>query len=371
VSRSHDIDVLVIGAGPAGAVAAFCCARRGASVLLVDRARFPRSKVCGCCVNERALETLRQHGLSNIVDRFAGNPLTTLQLHAAGRTAALPLHGGVSVSRRAIDAALVQAAIEAGAQFRDGVSATVAADARVQLTGADDGRVLKPGCVVVADGLGGRSLAKHPAFTITESATGRMGLGATLDDDDVPHGHVVMFCGRRGYVGMVRLEDGRLDVAAAVDPAALRAAESPNALLADILRDAGVPSPRGLDTATCHGTPILTRRRTPPAATRVLVVGDAAGYVEPFTGEGIAWAIESGAGVADDAVQAAADWRPQIAEAWQRRYRATIGRRQRSCRMIAAALRRPLLLSMAVRLLAAAPSFASPLVRHITRPALA
>ena len=55
-------DALVIGAGPAGAVAARELARRGASVLLVDKSRFPRPKVCGCCVNGAAVGTLKRHG---------------------------------------------------------------------------------------------------------------------------------------------------------------------------------------------------------------------------------------------------------------------------------------------------------------------
>ena len=61
-------DVVVVGAGPAGSMAALEIARRGPSVLLVDKARFPRYRVCGCCLNGRALSLLGSAGLGGLVD---------------------------------------------------------------------------------------------------------------------------------------------------------------------------------------------------------------------------------------------------------------------------------------------------------------
>ena len=109
-------DVAVVGAGPAGA-AALESARHGQAVVLIDKAVFPRSKVCGSCLNGHALAVLQQVGLSDLPERLGGVPLQRFCLGGAGRRAVVALPTGVAVSRAAFDAALVQAAIDAGADL--------------------------------------------------------------------------------------------------------------------------------------------------------------------------------------------------------------------------------------------------------------
>ena len=74
-------------------------ARRGATVLLVDKSRFPRYKVCGCCLNGRALGVLDAVGLGGLVEGHGGLPLDTFQLAAAGRSARMKLPRGAALSR--------------------------------------------------------------------------------------------------------------------------------------------------------------------------------------------------------------------------------------------------------------------------------
>ena len=86
-------DVLVVGAGPAGAVAAHELARRGARVLLADRVDFPRGKVCGGCLSVRGLGVLNQLGLGDLPKRLGAVPLTHARLcrpalHAGARARA-------------------------------------------------------------------------------------------------------------------------------------------------------------------------------------------------------------------------------------------------------------------------------------------
>jgi len=96
------------------------------------------------------------------------------------------------------------------------------------------------------------------------------------------------------------------------------------------------------------------------------VLGDAAGYVEPFTGEGIAWALATGAAVAPLAARAPAGWQPALARQWADVHRRIVGRRF-LCRATAAILRRPRLVRLAIRLLALAPALAAPIVGLLNR----
>lgn len=92
-------DVAVVGGGPAGAVVAQQVVRLGVRVLLLDQATFPRRKVCGCCLNRHTLSALAAAGLGDLPAKLGAVPLHSTLLAAGGRTAAVRLPGGVSVSR--------------------------------------------------------------------------------------------------------------------------------------------------------------------------------------------------------------------------------------------------------------------------------
>ena len=117
-------DVAVIGAGPAGAVAARELARRGQRVVLFDKATFPRRKVCGCCLNGNALAALAAVGLGDLPRRLGAVPLDRVRVNA-GRDAILRIPTGVALSREAFDAALIDEAIAAGVAFRPATAATL------------------------------------------------------------------------------------------------------------------------------------------------------------------------------------------------------------------------------------------------------
>src|SRR5204862_4738326 len=110
-------DVAVVGAGPAGALAAYEMATRGYSVLLIDKAAFPRGKVCGSCLNGQALAALHGAGLGTLTQSLGAVPLHRFWLASRGQRAVLQLPSGVAISRDSLDAALVLAAIHAGANF--------------------------------------------------------------------------------------------------------------------------------------------------------------------------------------------------------------------------------------------------------------
>jgi len=367
-------DAVVVGAGPAGSMAAHQLALGGANVLLLDRRPFPRWKVCGACLSPGAQAVLASAGLGELPARLGAEPLAELVLRGGTWTARVGLGSSAAVSRQAFDAALVDAACRAGATFRDGTRATLLGDARrsprlrVVCDGVDE--LVETSVVIDATGLGAGlgAAAARPGS--------RVGLGAVFAPRaaNVPAGQLHMAVGRSGYVGMVRLEDGSLDVAAAVDAGALRGG-GPEAAVAAILAEADGPPLEGQPVHGWRGTPPLTRWAPEEVLAGVFRVGDAAGYVEPFTGEGIAWALGDGMAVATYALRALAgtgEARPEAcpsacAAAWRNARRQRARRSQRLCRTLAAALRRPVLVRVAGAVLGRAPHLARPVVRRAAR----
>ncbi len=360
-------DVIVVGAGPAGSMAARQAALGGARVLLVEKSAMPREKVCGCCLSGAALAELAAAGLGDLPMRHGGQPLDALSLRCGGRTATIPLTRGVALSRGVLDHALARSAVETGVQLETQTTAHLSEPGHMSLRGPNGPRNATASVVISAVGLGGRI---NDASANIDSDS-HMGAGVILSADAPGYrsGVIHMITGRGGYVGLVRLEHGRLDVAAAFDPQIVRRDGRPGAAAARILTEAGAPAIAELTTAKWHGTPALTRSAT-VAGPRLLVVGDAAGYVEPFTGEGMAWALASGRAAAAIALEAArADmWSAQYETRWAEHHRRLLADRMRRCQWVARALRHDRVMRGAVALLSVWPALARPLTRSLGTP---
>lgn len=368
---SREWDVAVIGAGPAGSMAAREAARKGLSVLLVDKEDFPRAKVCGCCLNRAALAELETVGLGALPARLGARPLRTLRLATGKNQALIPLPSGMALSRNRLDAALAEEAVREGASFLPGTTALLLdppepTGRRVVLRQKTETGHVQARLVLAADGLKGTSIQRNALPQVLRRSS-RIGAGAILPDGPTFYepGTIYMACGKGGYLGLVRLEDGRLDAAAAFDPGFVRKSGGPGKAAEALLVRTGFPALENLATLDWSGTPPLTRRSLFPAGDRLFLLGDAAGYVEPFTGEGIAWALASARAVGRLALQAARGWTPALAQEWASLHRQLFVRRQRVCRWTAEGLRHPLLTRMAVTLLARSPRWAAPFVRAV------
>ena len=362
-------DAVVMGAGPAGAIAARQLALSGARVLLVDKARLPRDKVCGGCLGGAALDVLDSLGLGGLPAAIGGVPLNTFTLASGRATARVPIGRRIAVSRRSFDAELVREAHRAGATVCDGARAmlppTNARDSRVVMLRQHDGDIaVYASVVLVATGL-----AAPPAGCLTHSAAQtRVGLGAILERApcNAEAGELIMACGRQGYVGITGVEAGRYDVAAAVDPRAL-AGRSPGAVVADIMTRSGRTPTIDLEAVSWHGTPPLTRSVTPLASDRCLLIGDAAAYVEPFTGEGIGWAMHSAVLAAELVTRYRGYWDESIVRTWPRIYARALGSRQRSCRVLSQSLRITAIRHLVTFGLSRVPALSGPIVHRLDR----
>lgn len=370
-------DMVVVGAGPAGSMVARESARQGASVLLVDRAQFPRFKVCGGCLNPRSLRLLAAAGLGHLVKRLDAVPLVRFELASRNQRATMSLPQGAGVSREAFDAALVREAIAAGVSFLSGVSAALlpangTTDRRiVRCRQAGHESAIEGRVVIAANGLTG-GLEEHAAHSATNhpwTPGSRIGAGVMIATpvSDYEPGTIYMACGKAGYVGQVVVEDGRVDMAAALDPSAVKQAGGIGELAETILREAGFPPHQGLAQFPWKGTPHLTRRAPSLGGHRHFVLGDAAGYIEPFTGEGMAWALEGAVLVAALAHRGIRDWDPALLNRWRGAYRRNVTHRQFVCRWTAWLLRRPIATRILVDSLARAPWLARPFLSVMYR----
>jgi flavin-dependent dehydrogenase len=362
-------DVLVVGAGVAGSVAACLLARRGLAVLLVDKADWPRDKVCGGCINATALRALTRSCL--VAPASLGVAYRAMRLAAGGHVARFALPPGRAVSRRRLDDALVRAATDSGARFLPATRATpiqeqdCRAERRVQLRQGKKNTVVRARLVLACDGLGGRFIGDRAQV----APDSRIGVGTVVDHPPSAYrpGAIHMACGEHGYAGFVRVEDNRLNIGAALDPAWAKRMGGPASAIAAILRSAGWPIFAELKTARWQGTPRLTRAHSRLGATRLLALGDAAGYVEPFTGEGMAWAIAGAEAIQPYALAGASHWHDGLADAWTARHHQLIRGRQRACTSVAALLRHPRVINNAVKLAAAAPIITAPLAAWLNR----
>ena len=358
-------DAIVIGGGPAGAVTARGLARLGWHTALIERGPRYRSKACGHCLNSRATSLLQQAGLLNATSAIARGTVAHLRVHAAnGESLKTPLQcdqlitggkvGNLIVPRSDFDQMLVDAAGHAGAVIMQNTAATVRvvdeSDVHVHVRSNGALHTLRTPLVVGADGTG--SAVARAASLAANARIGRCyGFSFDLacgDLEEHTNGAIAMHVARRGYLGLVSHGRGRLHCAALVSARAGSDSRDPLQFLQSMCRDhpslrhASIGRIERNDMEDFVGTGPMPWRPRRIANDRVALVGDAAGYIEPFTGEGMAWAIEAALLLIDTLANAKPrQWNYLTAMNYQQRWRRAISRRQLACRAVAFALARP------------------------------
>lgn len=298
-------DVIIVGAGPAGAFAATILARAGARVQLFDRARFPRAKLCGDTLNPGALRVLAAHmPLDAIVARSLS--LDGMLLTGPGDVAVRAEYGGglqgLAITRRELDVLLLQQSADAGAHFDDGVS--VVAPTFAAATGVVNGVVIKgrdgmrlehrARMVIAADGRESRmaravNLATHP-LRPRRWAIGGYFEGAqrtaTIGEMHVRRGH---------YLGVAPVP-GELTNACLVVPHESGGGgwRDPGATLIRAIAADGRLAPRFAEARLVEPPHVLGPMAVDTSAAGVpgmLLAGDAAGFIDPITGDGLRFAV--------------------------------------------------------------------------------
>jgi len=138
----------------------------------------------------------------------------------------------------------------------------------------------------------------------------------------------------------------------------------------DTLRSAGVPIFPGMLGANWRGTKPLTRCAERVSLRRLFLVGDAAGYVEPFTGEGIAWAAAGALAVVPLALQGCEDWSDGLSTEWTIYHRRVVRTRAKTCQMLAWLLKHPWAFAPSFALLSTFPRIGNVIAKRINQPSL-
>ena len=316
---SQDAEVIVVGGGPAGSVTAALLAERGHRVLLLDKARFPRHKACSEYVNAAGRRLLVELGLERDLDALGAHRMEAMLIHAPGGRRfladfALAESGATALglSRLRLDGLLLDRARAAGVEVHEGahVRDVIVAGSRVlgiETTIEGVRETLRAPLTVGADGRHG-IVARSLALDYPLRWPRRTGLVAHYRGVAGLERWGEMHVNQGGYAGLAPLEDGLTNVAFVADSATVAGRDEP----LDAFFERGLLGIPEVASKLAGAERVGGIRGVGPMAHRVrrvagdgfLLVGDAASFLDPFTGDGVYEALR-GAHLAAPAADAA------------------------------------------------------------------
>ncbi len=381
-SINDSADVLIVGAGPAGAASAILLARAGCRVALVDRAHFPRPKPCSEFISPEGARVLDRLGVLETLEQGDAGQLDGVTVHAPGgsrltglfaQAAVLPWRGsGLSIRRTLLDTALVDAARREGVAVSEGLACTHLLHTGGAVSGASfrdaagEEHQIRARLTVGADGL--RSRVSRGIGLTRRGRLRRYAFTTHMRHVRVTPGQAEMFVWGDGYGGINAVGGGLTNVALVVraEAAAVARGNPAGFLEAQCRRD---PRLRARLEDAVVAAPVFATGPFDVSATRVtadgaVLVGDAADFLDPFTGDGIVSALRGAeflAAVVPAALDGTGSVRASQLEPYRRARRAFIGKRT-VARLIAHAMNFPWLFDRLVARLGGRANMAHTLV---------
>ena len=319
--HSSHFDVVIIGAGPAGTTCAALLARSGIRVLLCDKASFPREKICGDCVNPGCWDFFK---LLDVADEVSANSENITGIKIAGRSGKvldIPLNKNlppagigsfIAIKRSKLDSLLLDRAIKDGAIFFESTAIESILCKRSNddswqlcLKKKESGETFNISCRVLAGADGRNSRVAKLLYGIDapydkakESGSDRIGVQFTVKRTDPIASNVLMFLFDGGYGGIVGVNADEANVAMVVSRSLARLAltDVENFMSKTIRSNQyakRIFSRLELIGEIRTAFPITPRRNKKQFLSAYLI-GDARHTTEPFTGEGILFAMQDG-----------------------------------------------------------------------------
>jgi len=385
-------DVLIVGGGPAGTASALRLARAGLRVTLLERAHYPRHKPCAEYMSPGVVRELHRLGVGDAVEQAAGARLDGFTVYSSGptfsgafagraarpdapdtsgRTRAAPCYG-LGIPRSLLDEILARAAVDAGVELCEGVRVTDLIEDGGRVVGIRtlaQGRVaeLRAPLVIGADGV--RSVvARRLGALVARPEMARIALVAHLGGIEGLESRGEMHIGAGGYCGIAPLGGGIANVAMVLRPEhTARIKGRTPAFFQEYLRSLPCLAPRLMRAEVVRSViaigPLSFRARR-LVTDGALLVGDAGGFYDPFTGQGVHRALVSAA-IAARVVSAAfttGDLSTARLAAYARRRRARFRANHAAEWLVQQFINRPALFARAARRLARDSTMADTLV---------
>ena len=344
----RDADVIVVGGGPAGSALSAAIAAGGRRVILLDKAAFPRHKACSEYINAGGVELLDEMGMLDEVTRAGAHRMEAMVVHAPGGrqfisdfAKAEPGRAALGISRKRLDHLLLQCASSNGVEVRERAQVRNVIQEYGRVTGVvatinGVRETIRASIVIGADGRNSvvtRSLGLNAQVRWPRKTGLVAHYRGVTDLDRFGEMHV----GKHGYAGLAPLEDGLTNVAVVADSSAVDGRtgsvddffEQQIQSLPQVSRKLAAAERVG----TIRGVGSMAHRARRTTGDGFLLVGDAASFLDPFTGEGIYEALK-GAALAAPVVLAAlegGDVSARSLDAYRRARRKTFTAKREVC----------------------------------------